>query len=317
MWGRQRRSERRAAAQRAADADELAQLLDEVRRIEAMTRTLVADVMVGAYTSSFRGAGLEFDTLRAYVPGDDPRAVDWHVTARMGRPYVKTYVDERDVRLRLVLDTGVHMETGLGVWTLRQLAARVVACLAVSASRAGDRFGLVTYGGPMCGLVPQAVGAPHALRVVRRSLRRSAPGTEAPTTVEDALRIVDQARRRGSLVVLVSDFIASGWEDALARCARKHDVVAIRLSLGEPSLPARGVVALRDPASGLCLSVDAGHGPTRDAWERTVVAEEAAIDSALRRAGASVIVMPLPRTADLRAVARPLLRFFESRRRQA
>src|SRR5512143_2771425 len=124
---------------RAEQDAELADLLEEVRRIDVQSRRLVTDVMAGGYVSVFRGAGLEVEEVREYVEGDDPRAIDWNVTARAGRPFVKTYVSERQLTVLFLLDLSASMTGGFGPWSARQTAARVCACLALSATRNGDR----------------------------------------------------------------------------------------------------------------------------------------------------------------------------------
>ena len=155
---------------------ELAALLKEVRRIGVQSSRLVDGVMAGSYSSVFRGQGLEFEEVREYVEGDDPRAVDWNVTARIGRPYVKTYVDERDLTVLFLLDLSASMTGGFGVWSARETAARVSACLAFSAIRNGDRVGLVAFSDRVETYVPPRKGVRHALRIVRDCLSLPAHG---------------------------------------------------------------------------------------------------------------------------------------------
>lgn len=123
----------------------LAELLEEVRRIEAQSTRLVAGIMAGGYSSVFRGSGIEFQQIREYAEGDDPRSVDWNVTARIGRPFVKEFVEERERTLLFVLDLSASMSGGFGHWSARQMAARICACLALAAIESDDRVGLVAF----------------------------------------------------------------------------------------------------------------------------------------------------------------------------
>ena len=124
---------------------ELSELLEEVRRIDVQAKRLVTEVMAGGYHSVFRGSGIEFDRVREHAEGDPRRAVDWNVTARMGRPFVKTYVDERELTVFFLLDLSASMDGGFSHWSARQTAARVCACLALAAVRNNDKVGLIGF----------------------------------------------------------------------------------------------------------------------------------------------------------------------------
>ena len=205
---------------------DLADVLAEVRRIDVQTRRLVDDVMAGSYLSVFRGQGIEFDTVREYVEGDDPRAVDWNVTARVGRPFVKTYMDERELPVLFLLDLSASMESGSAVWTARQTAARVCACLALSATRNGDKVGLVAFSDHVESFVAPRKGVAHAWRVVRDCL--ALPARADGTDLAGALDFVGRVARRRAIVFVLSDFLADGWQRALAVCGRRHDLFFFR-----------------------------------------------------------------------------------------
>jgi uncharacterized protein (DUF58 family) len=180
---------------------ELAELLEEVRRIEAQSNRLVAGVMAGGYSSAFRGSGIELDRIREYVDGDDPRSVDWNVTARIGRPFIKEYVEERDRTLLFLLDLSGSMAGGFGVWSARQMAARICGCLALSAIKNDDRVGLIAFSGTVDKFVPPRKGIRHVLRIVRDclALRGSSQQTQLVPALEFASRDRDlrgSARQR-------------------------------------------------------------------------------------------------------------------------
>jgi uncharacterized protein (DUF58 family) len=267
----------------------LAEILAEVRRIELQSRRLVTDVMAGGYVSVFRGAGIEFDAVREYVPGDDPRAVDWNVTARMGRPFVKTYVDERDLTVLFLLDLSASMTGGWGIWSARQTAARLCACLALSAIRTGDKVGLVAFSDDVDSFVVPRQGVGHALELASRAVRRRA------------------------VVFLVSDFLAEGYESALELCARRHDVIAVRLLTPELALPRRGLLRLRDPETGRATLLDASSAASRAAYEARVLAWRLRTEQALGRAKVDWMDVPVPREPGKDLVAGPILRFFRMR----
>ena len=182
--------------------EELAELLEEVRRIEVQSRRLVQEVIAGGYSSVFRGAGIEFDEVREYVPGDDPRSVDWNVTARTSRPHVKKYVDERELTLVFLLDLSPSMSGGLGRWSARQAAARLAGCLALSAVRQGDKVGLIAGGDRVECYVPPGKGSGHALRVIRDCLALPAAG--AASDLVPLLEMAAGVLRRHAILFLLS-----------------------------------------------------------------------------------------------------------------
>jgi len=294
---------------------ELSELLKEVRRIEVQSRRLAAGVMAGGYASVFRGAGLEFDEVREYAEGDDPRSIDWNVTARTGRPHVKKYVDERELTLLFLLDLSASMGGGFGVWSARQMAARVCACLALSAVRHHDKTGLIAFGGAVEKFVPPRKGIGHALRIVRDCL--ALPGGGARTRIEPALTLAAQVVRRRAVLFLVSDFLADGWQEPLALCARRHDVIAMRLLPPELSPPEAGLMRLRDPESGAERLVDWRSARVRAGYSQRVADWRRATEESLRRAGVDRMDVPLPRVPRRDAVARPILAFFRMRELRA
>jgi len=290
---------------------ELSELLKEVRRIEVQSRRLVTSTFAGGYSSVFRGAGIEFDEVREYVDGDDPRMVDWNVTARVGRPFVKKYVDERELTVLFLLDLSASMTGGFGVWSARQTAARVSACLALSAVDNNDKVGLIAFSREVDRYVPPKKGIGHVLRIIRDCL--ALPGSSAGTDLAPALELAATVLRRRAILFLLSDFMTSGWQEALALCARHHDVTAVRLLAPELSPPDAGLIRLRDPESGRDTVVDWSSPRVRAAYAERVADWRARTEDDLRRAGVDLMDMPLPREYDKDAVARPILRFFRMR----
>ena len=270
----------------------LSELLAEVHRIEVQSNRLVTGVMAGSYSSVFRGSGVEFDEVREYAEGDDPRTVDWNVTARIGRPYVKKYVDERELTVMFVLDLSASMTGGFGHWSARQV-------------------GLITVSDSVNRFVPPRKGSGHALRIVRDCLALPASGTA--TDLVPALELASRVLRRHAIVFVVSDFLTDGWQHSLALCAQRHDVIAVRLLTPELSAPDGGLLRGRDPESGFETVTDWGSPRVRQAYAERVAAWDQATKQQLRRARVDRIDVEVPRQHDRGAVVRPILRFFRMR----
>ena len=293
---------------------ELAELLKEVRRIEVQSSRLVADVMAGGYSSVFRGSGIEFEEVREYVDGDDPRAVDWNVTARVGRPYIKKYVEERELTVLFLLDLSASMGGGFGLWSARQMAARVCAWLALSAVRNNDKVGLIAFSQAVDKYVPPKKGIGHVLRIVRDCL--ALPGSSPRTALAPALEMAARVLRRRAILFLVSDFLGgpdAAFGRALPLCARRHDVIAVRLLAPELLPPTAGLMRLRDPESGREQVVDWRSARTRAAYAARVAGWRKATEDQLRRAKVDLMDVPVPRVHDKDVVARPILKFFRMR----
>ena len=296
---------------------ELAEILREVHRIEVHSRRLVRDVLAGGFASVFRGSGIEFHEVREYSDGDDPRSIDWNVTARLGRPFVKTHVDERQLSVLFLLDVSASMDGGFGPWSARSTAARVCATLALSAVHTGDKVGLVAFAEGVERFVPARKGTRQALRILRDSLllRSTATNTDPVPALEFAAR----ATHGRAVLFVISDFLQVGPSDpfaaALARCNRRHDVVAVRLVPPELDAPPRGLVRALEPESGRVVLRDFSNARVRATWAEGVAAWRQRHDALLRRARVDVIDVLLPRPSELGrdVVTRPILEFFRMR----
>lgn len=293
---------------------DLPDVLREVRKIDVQTRRLVTGVMAGGYLSVFRGSGVEFETVREYAEGDPQRSVDWNVTARMGRPYVKTYVDERELTILFLLDLSASMDGGLGIWSARETAARVAACLAFSAVRNGDKVGLIAFSSRVDAYVRPKKGVNQALRVVRDCL--VLPGSGGTTSLVPALDVATGTVRRHATVFVLSDFLTAGWDRALARCGRRHDTIAVRLLGPELDLPRVGLLEVRDPETGRPTLIDTSSRRVRRAWDARVAAWRERTDRAFTKARVDVMDVPIPKRREVEAVARSILRFFRMRQQR-
>lgn len=239
----------------------------QVRRIELRTRGLVQSLFSGEYHSVFKGRGLEFSDVREYQPGDDVRTIDWNVTARRGKPFVKEYVEERELTALLVVDLSASKDFGTGSRSNAEIASEIAAILAFAAAGNNDRVALLLVTDRVELFVPPDSGRRHALRLVLEllSFRPESKGTRLSAALEYASRVL----HRRAAVFVVSDFLMDRTSDpalasATRRLARDHDVVPIRLTdPGGDDLPDVGLIALVDPESGERRVIDTRAGVRR------------------------------------------------------
>ena len=280
------------AASRAGDLARAARLLTVRSRREA------TGLFAGNYRSAFRGGGLEFEDSRPYVPGDDVRCIDWNATARVGRPYVKTFREERDHTVWFALDVSASMSRGATGQSKAETAAHALMLMVTAAGRAGDRVGLVAFDAEVRARVPVSRGAAHGWRLIRTALEAFDAGAEA-TDLGAALRALPS--RGHAVVVLLSDFRDAARLPAapaqptlgaqLARLGRQHDVVAAALvDPLEEALPSAGPLRIADPEQpGECLLLGSSSPRTRERYRRACAARRHLLETELRRGGADPV----------------------------
>ncbi|HTL56334.1 MAG TPA: DUF58 domain-containing protein, partial [Candidatus Limnocylindrales bacterium] len=245
----------------------LTELLATVRRIEVRTNRLVNDMMVGAYLSHFKGRGMDFEELREYMPGDEVRDIDWNVTYRMGRPFVKRFREERELALIIALDISGSSNFGSLRQSKREFAAEVAATLAISATRSSDKVGLLLFTDQVELFLPPRKGRTHILRIIREMLFFSPK--QRGTNIPAGLAFLNHVVHRRSIVFLLTDFLHSFNSTGLAaRSGRdtlqeigltnaRHDLVCVHLhDPRESTLPSAGLVTLEDAETGELLEVD-------------------------------------------------------------
>lgn len=240
-------------------------LFRRVQRIEIRTRKLVDQLAGGDYRSVFRGQGMEFSDYRPYVEGDDPRLIDWNITARSNNPYVKILTEERELMVMLVVDVSGSLNFGSVNITKADRVAETAAVLALSAARSNDRVGLLTYGDRVHDYIPPDKGRAHSLALIRRVL--AASDHEEYSDVEKALRFLGRVLKKRALIFLVSDFrFGSKGERQLKVFSRKHDMVGIHVfDPRELRVPDIGKVRFRDPETG----VESVVNTSSSAWQRS------------------------------------------------
>jgi uncharacterized protein (DUF58 family) len=242
------------------------EVLKQVKTIELRTRGLVGSIFAGEYRSVFRGQGMEFAEVRAYQAGDDFRSIDWNVSARLGTPFVKTFTEERELTLFLVVDQSGSTRFGDPV-TKGGLAAEVAAVLALAAAFQSDRVGALFFTSEVEHVVPPQKGRRHALRVIRDLVAFEPRGRT--TNLAASLTYAGRLLRHRSIVVLLSDFFAEGWERPLRRLAARHEVVAITVEdPRERLLPEAGWIELDDAETGRRVLIDTGNRALRQRVER-------------------------------------------------
>ena len=313
----------------------LAELLATVRRVEVRTNRLVNDTMVGAYLSRFKGRGMDFEELREYMPGDDVRDIDWNVTNRMGRPFVKRYREERELAVVLAVDISASSAFGSLRRTKREFATEIAATLAISASRSSDKVGLLLFTNEVELYLPPRKGRRHILRVLREMLafEPKHKGTNIPA----ALNFVNHVIKRRSITFLMTDFLHSFGGVQSSSSARtgdntqsrssalqsnrdviqelgltnsRHDLVCLHLhDPREDTLPGAGLLTIEDAETGELLELDSSSAAVRNQFARTNAARLAELDRGFNRAGIETM-----RFNTAESFAQTLQRFFETRK---
>jgi uncharacterized protein (DUF58 family) len=245
-------------------------MMSGMRQLEIRTRRMVNDGLAGAYHSVFKGRGMDFDEVREYSPGDEVRTIDWNVTARAGRTFVKKYTEERELTIFLLVDISASGDFGSGEVRKRDLAAELASVLAFSAIRNSDKVGLLLYSDRIERFLPPKKGRRQVLRVVRDVMFHEPAGAGTDSVM--ALDAVNQVLHRRAVVFLISDFEAqgdpalmrAGLRRAMRQTNRRHDLIAVQIEdPRESELPDVGIVALEDAESGEIVEVDTGNAAVR------------------------------------------------------
>ena len=290
----------------------LSTALEKARLIEIRTRRAVEEQLAGGRRSVFRGRGMDFEEVREYVPGDDVRSIDWSVTARAGKPFIKKYREERELTLMLVVDVSASGDFGSEERSKRELAAELASVLALSTARMRDKVGLLTFSDSVEQFIAPGSGRGHVLRLVNTVLSAE-PGGRG-TDVAGALDHVSRFLRRRATVVVLSDFqVPSAVRPALGRAlhgsGRRHDLTAIWLrDPHELALPNVGVLTVEDAETGELIVLNTGRAKVRRAFEAAAAADGRAVETLLR--GSGTRVLELSTRGDY---VRPLLQVFSGR----
>jgi uncharacterized protein (DUF58 family) len=305
------------------------EIIKKIRQIEIRTNRLVSETLAGQYHSVFKGQGMNFEEVREYQPGDEVRSIDWNVTARMNHPFVKKFVEERELTVMLMVDVSGSGLFGSRGQSKRELAAEIASVLAFSAIRNNDKVGLILFSDQVEKFIPPRKGRKHVLRVIREVLfcEPQRKGTDLNSALEFLLRVT--AHR--AITVIVSDFIGAPRSEMRSRPAlmlleslpqaslpmlrqanRRHDVVAVQITdRYELELPALGRIVLNDAETGEVIEVDTGNARKRNAFAERQAKAQAELGRLFRSAGIDAIQLRTdqPYTTEL-------ARFFETRERR-
>jgi uncharacterized protein (DUF58 family) len=273
------------------------EILKQVKSIELRTRGLVGSLFAGEYRSVFRGQGMEFAEVRTYQPGDDFRTIDWNVSARLGTPFVKTFTEERELTVMLVVDLSGSTRFG-DPTTKAGLAVEVGSVLALAAAEQNDRVGAVLFTDAVEHEVPPRKGRRHALRVIRDLVAFEPQGRR--TDLAAGLNYAGRLLRHRSIVVVLSDFLADAWERPLRRLASRHEVVAITVDdPREERLPESGWIELADAETGQRVHVDTANRTTRERLARLAERRRSERARALTSSGADHLALETGRDYKL------------------
>jgi uncharacterized protein (DUF58 family) len=286
---------------------EASELLKKVRKIEIKSRKLTKNIFAGEYHSAFKGKGMAFSEVREYQYGDDIRSIDWNVTARMGQPYVKKHVEERELTVMLLVDASASGGFGSVNKFKGEMGVELCALLAFSAIKNNDRVGLIIFTSEVERYIPPQKGKNHVLRVIRELLYFEPK--HKGTNVAEALSFLNRVQRRKAVVFLVSDFFTPPFTNPLRVTAKRHDLVAVRL--GDPresELPDVGLIELEDAETGAAVLVDSSSKEVRNKYKESMANRVAAIDQTFKSNGVDQI-----KVSTETDYVEPIVRFFRKR----
>jgi uncharacterized protein (DUF58 family) len=287
-----------------------AEVLKKVRRIQIVTSAMVSDLFAGQYHSAFKGLGIEFEEVREYLPGDDVRTIDWNVTARTGRPFVKRFREERELTVVLLVDVSASQDFGTREQLKSELVAELGATLAFSAIQNNDKVGMILFTDRIERFVPADKGTRHVLRVVRELLYHEPRGRR--TDVSLALEYLDRVLTRRAVVFVISDFQTPDFSRALKRVRRRHDVIPVLIQdERESRLPPVRYVELYDTELGEQLLVDTTSRPFRERFGRLAAQRRERLLADFRKLGIDVVDVETGQP-----FVDPLRRFFRHRGRR-
>lgn len=290
---------------------ESSELLKKVRKIEIKTRGLSAQVFSGEYHSAFKGRGMAFSEVREYMHGDDVRSIDWNVTARFNHPYVKVFEEERELTVMLLVDVSASGDFGTNTQFKRELITELSAVLAFSAIQNNDKAGVILFSDKIELFIPPKKGKTHILRIIRELLNMEPSGKG--TDVDNALRYFNNMIKKRCIVFLISDFIASGFEDSIKVVSKRHDLAALRIMDNrEAEMPDVGLVRFYDAERGESAMMDTGDSSVRNNYRAWWNQTQHRTSDLLNRIGVdhAVFSTGVP-------YVRPLINLFKKRERRA
>ncbi len=285
------------------------EILKRIRKIEIVTRNLVEDIFSGEYHSLFKGQGLEFSEVRAYQEGDSFKQIDWNVTARMGHPYIKKFVETRELNVLFLIDSSASTLFGTRDYRKTEYITEITAVLSFSALSNNDKVGLLLFTDQKEKFVPPRKGKKNALRILRDILYFEPTNTH--TDIKQAIEYIYRMTKKRSIIFIVSDFLDSGYEDSLKLLSKKHDVIALRvIDPTELALPNIGLIHLKDPETGKYITVNTSNKNIREKFDEQASEYEAELSEKFKKMNIDLVTL---KTNE--PYAPTLMKFFKLRRK--
>ena len=291
-----------------------ADIIQKIKKVHIRTGRTVNTLMAGQYKSAFRGAGIEFEEVREYAPGDDVKSIDWKVSARLGRPFVKRYREEREMIVMLLVDLSASGRFGTQAAPKQAVAAETAAILAFNAIRNNDKVGAILFTDQVERYIPPQKGSGHVWRVIKEIFTHTPQ--HVGTDISGAVGFLGRVCRKRSVAFVISDFLLTGGNAVVDRqmrsVNRRHELIHILISdPGEFTLPEGGIVTVRELESGRLVRLDASHGPTRRRYEERRTEAHRHVKSEFKAANMDCIdISTAASTADV------LARYFRVRERR-
>ena len=286
------------------------EIIKKIEKIHIHTNYLVNDVFAGEYESAFRGRGMEFEEVREYTPGDEIRSIDWNVTARMGRPYVKEFREERELTVMLLIDVSSSGLFGTVKAFKNEVAAEVGAILAFAAVKSNDKVGLIIFTDTVERFIPPEKGRNHVWRVIKEVI--GFKPQKKNTDVKMALEFLNRVLNRRAVCFLISDFISEGYEKTLRITSKKHDLIAVTITdPRERELPRVGFIELEDAETGETILIDTSDETLRKGFRQMSEEKIKKRNELFRSMGVDYIDIQTDRS-----LIDPIMRFFLLRARK-
>ena len=287
------------------------ELAKKIRYIQIYTSKAVNDSLAGEYESVFKGRGMEFEEVREYQIGDEIRTIDWNVTARMGEPYVKLFVEERELTVLFLVDLSASGAFGSARQIKNEVAAEVCALLAFSAIKNNDKVGLIVFTDQVEMFIPPAKGTTHVLRLIRELLNFTPRQTQ--TDISAGIEYLGRVTNKKSVVFLVSDFVGGGFEKQMRVLGKRHDLIAVSITdPREVKMPNVGLIQLEDAETGQLLLIDTGSAAFRKQYETLGSARQSRLKGLFRSMDVDHIEIYTGRDYVF-----DLVKFFRTRERRA
>jgi uncharacterized protein (DUF58 family) len=289
---------------------ETSELIKKVRKVEIKTRGLSSQVLSGEYHSAYKGRGMAFSEVREYIPGDDIRSIDWNVTARLNHPYVKIFEEERELTVMLLVDVSASGQFGTKVQSKHELITELCAVLSFSAITNNDKAGVIFFSDRIEKFIPPKKGRSHILRIIRELINIEPKGTG--TDLAGALRYFNNVIKKRCIAFLISDFITTGYDDALKLASRKHDLAALRIyDHREAEIPDMGLVRFVDAETGRVSMMDTSNASMRRDYHLWFKQNERMTLERLNRSGVDFTTLHTGQS-----YVQPLLTMFKKREKR-